>query len=94
MTVNVAFNAPSQVLNQVSVRGGGSPSATASDPTSIAAFTCKASGNGTTNVGDVQLVINQALGLAQAADDLNHDGVVNVVDAQKVIDAALGLGCP
>jgi hypothetical protein len=45
-------------------------------------------------VGDVQLVINQALGLAQAADDLNHDGVVNVVDAQKVIDAALGLGCP
>jgi len=36
VTVNVASNAPSQVTNQVTVSGGGSVSATASDPTNIA----------------------------------------------------------
>jgi hypothetical protein len=35
VTVNVASNAPSQVTNQVTVSGGGSAPATASDPTSI-----------------------------------------------------------
>jgi hypothetical protein len=94
VTVNVAFNAPSPVMNQVSVLGGGSPGAAASDLTSIAVFTCNASGNGTTNVGDVQLVLNQVLGLSPALNDLNRDGAVNVVDAQIVIDAAMGVGCP
>jgi len=45
------------------------------------------------NVGDVQLEINEALGLATAVNDLNGDGTVNVVDVQIVIDAALSLGC-
>ena len=38
-------------------------------------------------------MINQALGIAAAANDLNHDGIVNVVDVQIVINAALSLGC-
>ena len=45
------------------------------------------------NVVDVQRIINEALGVAAAADDLNGDGIVNVVDVQIVINAALGLGC-
>jgi uncharacterized repeat protein (TIGR01451 family) len=35
-TVNVASNAPSQVINQASVSGGGSAAASATDPTTIA----------------------------------------------------------
>ena len=46
-----------------------------------------------TNVVDVQLIINEALGVAAANNDLNGDGKVNVVDVQIVINAALGLGC-
>ena len=40
VTVNVAPNAPAQVTNQVSVSGGGSATATASDPTIIAPLGC------------------------------------------------------
>jgi hypothetical protein len=44
-------------------------------------------------VTDVQLVINQALGVTPAVDDLNGDGVVNVPDVQIEIDAVMSLGC-
>jgi thermitase len=47
----------------------------------------------TTSVADVQKMIDEALGLAQAANDLNGDGVVNVLDVQIVIDAVMNLGC-
>jgi len=42
----------------------------------------------------VQLMINEALGVAPAVNDLNHDGVIDVVDVQRVIDAVLLLSCP
>jgi hypothetical protein len=54
---------------------------------------CDINADGSTNVADVQMMINEALGLAPPVNDLNHDGVVNVVDVQIVISAALGLGC-
>ncbi|HXE64435.1 MAG TPA: cohesin domain-containing protein [Bryobacteraceae bacterium] len=54
---------------------------------------CDINADGTTNVADVQLVINEALGVTPSVHDLNHDGSVNVADVQKVINAALGLGC-
>jgi hypothetical protein len=54
---------------------------------------CDLQYNGSTNVADVQLVVNEALGAAAAVSDLSGDGVLNVVDVQIVIDAALGLGC-
>ena len=54
---------------------------------------CDSNGDGVTNVADVQLIINEALGIIPAVNDLNGDGVVNVVDVQIVINAALGLGC-
>ena len=46
-----------------------------------------------TNVSDVQLIINEGLGVTAPTNDLNGDGVVNVADVQIVINAALGLGC-
>jgi hypothetical protein len=38
-------------------------------------------------------MINEALGGATAANDLNGDGVVNVIDVQIELNAALTLGC-
>jgi hypothetical protein len=54
--------------------------------------TCYVNGNLAVSVSNVQLIVNQALGVAPAVDDLNGDGVVNVIDVQ-IINAALGLGC-
>ena len=59
----------------------------------ISAAICDINGDGTTNVADAQLIINEALGVVPAFHDLNGDGAVNVADVQKVINAALGLGC-
>jgi hypothetical protein len=41
----------------------------------------------------VQYLINEALGLFTANDDLNKDGTVNLVDVQIEMNAALNLGC-
>lgn len=54
---------------------------------------CDVKQTGSTNVSDVQAVINEALGAAAATDDLNQDGVTNVVDVQILVSAVLGLGC-
>lgn len=43
-------------------------------------------------MGDVQQVINEAIG-SPAVTGLNAGGVVKVVDIQIVINAAVGLGC-
>ena len=54
---------------------------------------CDVNGDQAVNVVDVQLIINEALGIVPAVHDLSGDGLVNVVDVQIVINAALGLGC-
>jgi len=54
---------------------------------------CDINQDGSINVVDVENVIDEVLGLAQATDDLNGDGVVNVTDVQMEVVAALGLGC-
>jgi hypothetical protein len=54
---------------------------------------CDVNQDGHFTVLDVQAIVNQGLGIAQAVSDLNTDHVVNVVDVQIVINAALNLGC-
>ncbi len=54
---------------------------------------CDVNQDGSTNVSDVQIVINQALGLRTLSNDLNNDGGVNVADVQIGINAVLNLGC-
>jgi uncharacterized repeat protein (TIGR01451 family) len=95
VTVNVGATAASPQINTVSVSGGGSATATASDSTTVISLysPCDINEDGITNVADVQSIINEALGVTQAANDLNGDGSVNVADVQIVINAALGLGC-
>ena len=60
---------------------------------SVPGFSCEINGDGATNVVDVQLMINEALGVLIAVHDLTHDGRVDVTDIQKIINAALGVGC-
>ena len=92
MTVNVAAGLSTVLSNQVSVSGAGSVIANASDPT-IILTNCDLNQDGSTGVADIQVLINEALGVTQAVHDLNHDGVVNLLDLQIVVNAALNLGC-
>jgi hypothetical protein len=54
---------------------------------------CDLNRDRSTNVADVQMIVNQVLGAAPPTGDLDHSGSVNVVDVQTVINAALVLGC-
>ena len=54
---------------------------------------CDANRDGTTNVVDVQLSVNQVLGLAACSADINLDGQCNVVDVQRIVNASLGGAC-
>jgi hypothetical protein len=63
-------------------------------PVNQAAFNpCDIQRNGSINVADVQLLINQALGVTPTVNDLNGDGAVSVLDIQVEVNSALGLGC-
>jgi len=54
---------------------------------------CYLSQTGSVTAGDVQHVINEALGMLAPVHDLNLDGVVNMGDVQIMINATLKLGC-
>ncbi len=97
-TVNVASNAPASLANQVTVAGGGSATASASDSTTVFYYSsCDVGQHGspavTATVADVQQLLNEALGIAPPVSDLSNDGVVSVADVQIVMNAVLNLGC-
>jgi hypothetical protein len=54
---------------------------------------CDINSDGGYNVADVQLIINEALGVTSPVHDLNGDALVTVADVQIVINSALGMGC-
>ncbi len=54
---------------------------------------CDVNCDGVTNVVDVQLEVNMALGVAPCTGDINKDGICNVIDVQRVVNAALGGAC-
>ena len=61
---------------------------------------CDLNGDGSTNVNDVQLCVNQAIGISACiphgqpgSGDINQDGVCNVIDVQRVANAAMGGAC-
>jgi hypothetical protein len=56
--------------------------------------TCDLNSDSSTNVSDVQLCANQAIGvIGCTTGDINHDSSCNVVDVQRVVNAALGGQC-
>ena len=63
-------------------------------PVTQAAYShCDVKFNGNIDVADVQLIIDEALGVVAAANDFNGDGAVNVLDVQIELGAVLNLGC-
>jgi hypothetical protein len=67
-------------------------SATGGAGTITASTGCDVNGNGQFEIADVQLIINEALGILPPIHGRN-DGKVDIVDVQIVINAVLGLGC-
>jgi hypothetical protein len=59
----------------------------------IVTATCDLNHDSSTNISDVQLMVNQALGLVSCTNDLNRDALCNIVDVQRVISSALGNPC-
>lgn len=58
------------------------------------AASCDVNTDGAVNVVDVQLTINQVLGIIPCTTaDLQHNGQCNVIDVQRVVNAALGGQC-
>jgi hypothetical protein len=94
VTVNAAADSASPQINSVTVSGGGSSSASATDSTTIAYWSCDLNQDWSIDMTDVQKILNQALGMAAPLNDLDHDGNLNVAELQKVIHPALALGCP
>jgi hypothetical protein len=59
-----------------------------------ASSACDLNGDSATNVSDVQMCVNQAIGTALCSTgDINKDGSCNVVDVQRDVNAALGGIC-
>ena len=55
---------------------------------------CDMNADRLTNVSDVQLCANQAIGSTVCSSgDINRDSLCNVVDVQRVVNAALGGQC-
>lgn len=92
-TVNVALNAGSPEVNQVSVAGGGSAMASFNDSTTVTPSACDVTPTATSSLAQVQTMLNEGLGTASPVNDLNSSGTVTVVDIQIVANAAAGRGC-
>jgi len=57
-------------------------------------YSCDLNNDGGVNIVDVQIAINQALGVAACTTaDLQQNGQCNVIDVQRVINMALGGSC-
>src|SRR6185312_3522026 len=55
---------------------------------------CDLNGDKTTNVADVQVCVNQALGVVPCTNaDLQGNGQCNAIDVQRVVNSALGQTC-
>ena len=61
--------------------------------TTPAVSQCDLNSDGVVDVLDVQISINQALGLTPCTGDLVGTGTCTVVDVQRVVNAALGASC-
>lgn len=61
--------------------------------TGVAPTACDLARTGNVGIQDVQSIVNQALGMSAANNDLSGDSKIDVVDIQIEINAALKLGC-
>jgi hypothetical protein len=93
VTVNVASNATSPQTNTVDLSSPGLLDVVAYDPTVVTSKSCDVKKIGSFTVADARAIINEALGVSSASNDLNFDGVVNVADTQLVLNSVLTQVC-
>jgi hypothetical protein len=63
------------------------------DPTVVTSKSCDVKQIGSFTIADLKYVINEALGVSSAGNDLNFDGVVNIADIQLVLNSVLTQVC-
>ena len=87
-TLTASFSASTVVnlVNCMSADLSGTPLSTGSLAGTVSPLTCA-------TVADVRSIINQALGIALPATDMNGDGRVNVIDVQMAIATATNGSC-
>jgi hypothetical protein len=88
-TLAASFGASPTAVNLVrcmSADPAGNPLSTGCLAGTVGPLTCA-------TVADVQSIVNQALGVAPPANDMNQDGVVNVIDVQMAIASAMNGAC-
>jgi hypothetical protein len=56
-------------------------------------LTCDVNHDGSIDVLDVQLMINQVLGITTCTNDLSLIGPCNVIDVRRIVNAVLGGPC-
>jgi len=95
-TLSASFGTSSTAINLancMSAAPSGSPLSTGCVAATVGPLTCTITGDKSPGVADVQAMIDQALGLAAPAYDMNQDGAVNVIDIERVLAAAMGGAC-
>ena len=92
VTVNVGSNATSPQINSAAVSLSGA-TAGAQDPTIVTSQSCDVNKVGSFVVGDLQSIINEALGLSPPLHDLNADGSIGIADVQLVANAVITGSC-
>jgi hypothetical protein len=93
VTVNVAPNATSPQTNAADLSSPGLLDVFAYDPTVVTSKSCDVKQIGSFTIADLKYVINEALGVSSAGNDLNFDGVVNIADIQLVLNSVLTQVC-
>jgi hypothetical protein len=94
VNLSVSPDASSPLSNVASVSGGGSSTSPSfADITNIVPPTCTVTGDRTTSVADVQMLVNQALGSVPSTYHFTSSDMVSVADVQIVINAAMSYGC-
>ena len=95
--VSVSKTATGTQTDVALVAGFGFQNASATDPTPLnLSNPCDANRDAVVSAADVQYMINEALGLRTAWDDVNGYGVVNVADVQTVLNGVRQIpgACP
>jgi uncharacterized repeat protein (TIGR01451 family) len=92
-SVNVSSSAASSQLNGVTATSAGLLDQFAYDSTVVTSMACDINQDSSFTIKDLQMALNQALGLASRTNDLNSDGVVNLVDLRIVLNAVMNQSC-
>ena len=84
------LNPSTTYFYRVQAFGAGGSSSYSNASVTTLSSRCDINSDGQFNILDVQLVVNQALGITAQVSDINLDGVVNVLDVQLVVNSTLG----